>query len=57
MAAPLVLSIVPPLTVKVPEPTAVALSMFNCPAESVVPPENVLLPDSVSVPVPAFVTL
>ncbi len=57
MAAPLVLSIVPPLTVNVPEPTAVALLMINSPADSVVPPENVLLPVSVSVPLPAFVTL
>jgi len=38
MAEPLVLSIVPPVMVKVPLPRAVLLLIFNCPALSVVVP-------------------
>ncbi len=57
MAAPLALSIVPPLMVKVPVPTAAALSMFSWPAESVMPLEKVLAPDKVNVPAPASVRL
>ena len=50
MAPAVVLSMVPPLMANVPLPTALALFTFNCPAESVVPPENVFAPDKVSVP-------
>ncbi len=38
MGDPLVLSMVPPLMVNVPVPTAVALLIFSVPAESVAPP-------------------
>ncbi len=54
---PEVLSIVPPLIVNVPVPTAVALLMFSFPADSVIPPVNVFAPESVSVPAPALVKL
>src|SRR6266478_563459 len=56
IAPPLVLSIVDaPLMVNVPDPIAVALLMFNVPADNVVVPLYVLLPFSVRAPVPFFV--
>src|SRR5258708_36957459 len=55
--APEVLLIVPPLIINVPAavPSALELSMFNVPALSVVPPVNVLAPDNVNSPAPAFI--
>ena len=45
-----------PEIVRLPEPTAVALERFNVPAESVNPPLNVFAPESVSAPLPDFVS-
>ena len=55
-AEPLVLSIVPPLTVNLFVPIAVALLMFSWPAERVIPPENVFAPETVRVPPPVSVS-
>ena len=57
-ADPLVLSIDPPdiVNTEAAPPNAVALFTFNVPAESVIPPLNVLAPDNVSAPLPAFVS-
>ena len=61
MAAPLVLSIVPPLITKVfeLEPNAVALLMFNVPLASVklLPAPKVFAPLKVRVPKPVLATL
>ena len=57
MAPPLVLSIVPPATVKVPVPGAAALLRLSVPPFSVRPPLKVFAPESVSTPVPAMVKL
>ena len=58
ISAPDVLSIVPPVIVKVPAtvPRALALLMFNVPAVRVVPPVNVFAPESVQVPASTFVS-
>ena len=54
IAAPLVLSIEPPLIVSVPVPIAVAELMLICPVVSVSPPGSQLLPDSVRAPAHHF---
>ena len=55
--APEVLSMVPPLRVRVPLPRALAWPMFKVPAVRVTPPSKVLLPFSVSAPAPSLVRL
>src|SRR5271170_2111314 len=57
IAAPLVLSIDPPLIVNVPVPTAVAVLMSSCPADNVIPPSYVPAPFKIKVPAPALVRL
>ena len=57
-AEPLVLSSDPPeiVNTEAAAPNALELLIFNVPAESVNPPLNVLVPESVSTPLPAFVS-
>ena len=43
--------------VKAPVPSALLLLMFSVPALRVTPPVKVLVPDKVSVPVPALVSV